>query len=247
MTDPHDRASYGRYRRSVRRVLLVVVGIVLITVGAGLATVALGGRGAVAVQGSVICAKEGLRVLTPRVAAQGDGLRLKVANVGHDRRYEVVSSGAPDAPAIAGMLPEDGTIELRLALAPGEITFACLRAGTGERMEARFDLRDPGDLWTSDSLACADPESGVFETDHREEPFEDTARRALPGLLPLDLLVVPGYPRTAWHGELHVVIRDEEVVGRVVRALNHGTWNVAVDACSWTGLTEGAAAETGAT
>jgi hypothetical protein len=237
----------GRYRHAVRRGLAVVIGFVVIAVGAVLATVALGGRGDLAGVGRVVCAKEGARVVTPAVAAQVDGLHLQVVNVGKDRRYEVSSRGVPGSGPITGVLPADGVVDLQLALAPGEVEFACLRAGTGERLVALFELQDPAELWTPDRLACAEPDSGVFETDYAVEPFEKTARRALPGIQDADVLAKPGYPDTRWHGELHVVIRGERTVGRVARVLNHGTWNLAVDACPGTGLTQGAVAETGAT
>lgn len=232
-----------RYRQGVRRAA-VVAGFAVIVVGAVLATVALGGRGGVVSSGSVLCEKDGVRILTPRVVVQEDGLHLRVVNVGRDRRYEVASAGSTP---VAGVLAADGVLDLRLALAPGDVTFACERPGSGEWLTAGFDLRDPDELWTPAELDCPDPDSGVFETAYREEPFERTARRALSGLLPLDLLVVPGYPANAWHGELHVVVRDERVVGRVARALNEGTWNVSVDACVGSELTQGAMAETGAT
>ena len=232
---------------AVRRGLTVLTGFVIIGVGVVLATVALGGRDDLAEVGRVVCAKEGVRVATPAVAAGPGGLHLQVVNVGKDRRYEISSGAGAGSQAIGGVLPRDGLVDLQLALAPGELEFACLRAGTGERLSTRFELHDPDGLWTSDALACADPDSGVFETEYAEEPFEDTARRALPGLLASDVLVKPGYPETAWHGELHVVIRDDEEVGRVARVLNHGTWNLTVDGCAGTGLTRGAVAETGAT
>jgi len=237
----------GRYRHAVRRGLAVVIGFVVIAVGVALATVALGGRGDLAGEGRVVCAKEGARAATPAVAAQVDGLHLRIVNVGRDRRYEVASRDVPGSGVTTGVLPADGVVHLQLALAPGQVEFSCLRAGTGERLVALFELEDPADLWTPERLACAEPDSGVFETDYAVEPFEDTARRALPGLQDADVLVKPGYPDTRWHGELHVVIRDERTVGRVARVLNHGTWNLAVDACPGTGLTQGAVAETGAT
>ena len=237
----------GRYRHAVRRGLAVVIGFVVIAVGVVLATVALGGRGDLAGEGRVVCAKEGARAVTPAVAAQVDGLHLRIVNVGRDRRYEVASRDVPGSGVTTGVLPADGVVHLQLALAPGQVEFSCLRAGTGERLVALFELEDPADLWTPERLACAEPDSGVFETDYAVEPFEDTARRALPGLQDADVLVKPGYPDTRWHGELHVVIRDERTVGRVARVLNHGTWNLAVDACPGTGLTQGAVAETGAT
>lgn len=226
----------------VRRGVAVFIGFVVIAVGA----VALGGGDEVPRVGRVVCAKEGARVLTPVVSTQTDGLHLQVVNVGKDRRYEV-SSRTTAAGTIAGVLPADGIIDLQLTLSPGEIEFACLRVGTGERLVVSFELQDPDELWTPDALACADQDSGVFETDYAVEGFEETARRALPGLEDADRLVKPGYPDTDWHGELHVVIREERTIGRVVRVLNHGTWNLTVDACPGTDLTEGAVAETGAT
>ena len=114
-------------------------------------------------------------------------------------------------------------------------------------MIARLQVRDPAGLWVPEALDCAEAESGVFETGYLEETFEATARRALLGLREADRLVKPGYPDTLWHGELHAVVRDGRTVGRVVRVLNHGTWNLTVDACPGTGLTAGAVAETGAT
>jgi hypothetical protein len=227
----------------VRRWVLVVAGVVVIVVGAALGTVALGGGSSTA-SAQVTCSRQGVRVLTPRVLAQEDGLHLRVVNVGDARRYEVGSEGSTP---VAGVLSEDGIVDLRLALAPGEVRFACRRAGTGEWLVGRFELQARDGSWTSDALACADPDSGVFETRYLDEPFEDTARRALPGLWPLDRLLVPGYPETAWHGELHVVLRDDQVVGRVVRVVDHGAWNLSVDACPGSGLTQGAIAETGAT
>lgn len=224
-----------------------MIGLAVIVVGVGLATFALGGNEDLPRVGRVVCAKEGVRVATPTVVAGADGLHLQVVNVGPDRRYEISSRAVRVAAPFGGVLPADGVVDLRLAIAPGDVAFECLRSGTGERLSAVFELQDPGGLWIPDALACLDPDSGVFETDYAVEPFEATARRALLALDDDDVLVKPGYPDTRWHGELHVVIRDEETIGRVVRVLNHGTWNLTVDACPGTGLTLGAVAETGAT
>jgi hypothetical protein len=232
----------------VRREGTVVVGFAIIATGVVLATVSLiSGRDDAAAVGSIACSRDGVMVQTPVVMARADGFHLQVVNSGADRRYEIRSVGTQGTPATAGVLPEDGVVDLLLALAPGELEFACLRARSGERMIAHLELRDPARLWTPEALTCADPASGVFETGYREETFEATARRALPGLLEGDRLVKPGYPETRWHGELHVVVRDDRTVGRVVRVLNQGTWNLTVDACAGTGLTQGAVAETGAT
>lgn len=222
------------------------IGFVVMGVGVMLATMAFGGGGGAARVGRVVCMEDGVRVLTPGVAATADGIHLQVANVGQDRHYQVVSEADPRAPATGGVLPGDGVVDLVLTLPPGEAEFTCLRAGTGEPLVARFDVLDPSDDWVPVSLACADPASGVFETDHAVEPFDETARRAVSGLRRSDVLVKPGYSGTAWHGELHVVIREDRVVGRIARVLNHGTWNLSVDACAGSGLTKGAVAETGA-
>lgn len=244
---PRTCLRAGGYRLAVRRGVTIVVGFAIMAGGVAVATVALGGRGEAPVVARVVCAKEGVRAVTREVLAGSDGLHLQVVNVGSDRRYEVVSSVTPATGAAAGVLPADGVVDLRLALAPGAFEFACLRAGTDERLAVSLELLDPDGLWTPEALVCADPDSGVFETEYALEPFATTARRALPGLQSTDRLVKPGYPDTQWHGELHVVFRDDRVVGRAVRVLNHGTWNVTVDACPGSGLTRGAVAETGAT
>jgi hypothetical protein len=214
----------------------------MIGAGAVVWALALGRGGEPALVGSVLCEGEAVRVQTPIVRAQVDGVHLQVVNSGAARPYEVRSD---DALPTTGVLPEDGVVDLVLPLAPGVVGFTCFRAGSGEPVTASFELQDPDGLWQPGVLACDRPESGVFVTTYAEEPFGRTARRAVLGLVAADRLVKPGYPGTAWHGELHVVVRGDRVIARIVRVLNHGRWSVTVDACPGSGLTRGAVAETG--
>jgi hypothetical protein len=224
----------------------VAAAIGMVIVGGVIAAVALsGGQAPTPAVARLTCAQEGVRVLTPEVLAGSDGMDLEVANSGKERRYEVHSLAGGEV--FTGILPADDVARFRLSVAPGQVEFACLRVGTGERLTGRLRLLDPAGRWVPEALVCPGPDSGVFETTYAEEPFEQTARRAVPGLRSSDRLLKPGYPDTAWHGELHVVVRGGRNVGQIVRVLNHGTWNVTVDACPGTGLTQGAVAETGAT
>ena len=233
--------------RSVRREVGDVAGIGMVIVGIVIAVVALTASDEpVPSVGRVVCGKDGVRVATPQVVARSDGMRLEVENIGKERRFEIGSLAEAGQP-VTGVLPRDGIARLQLSLAPGEVEFACLRVGTGERLVGRIELLDPDGLWTPAALACDDPESGVVEIGYADEGFGASVRRALAGLQDRDALVRPGYPETAWHGDLHVVLRDGENVGRVVRVLERGSWNLTVDACPGSGLARGAAAEVGAT
>ena len=186
----------------------------------------------------ITCEPDAVQMDASSVRARADGVHVAVANLSRALYLDFTSADGESTerlPLTPGLL-EQATF----ALPPGRVRVACVAGReTGRpRRPATLLVLDPSGLWVSPRLACDDTVTIDYEIDLAEEEAEATFRRSLPGLIATDELVKPGYPRTRWHGDLLLVVREGESVARVTRAESEGRWDVAVDACPGAGLTD---------
>jgi hypothetical protein len=224
---------------AVRR-LVVVVGVV--TIAAGI-TIAGGFPSEPAPDvapppsvARVVCETGGAVLRAPTVVAARDGVHLAVTNASGADLLEIRS--ATDEPLAETPLDLDALTNAVFQIPPGPVTVTC---GAGDAGASVLQILDPRERWVSPTLACGEEEVERVELTTEEipgEPAVGTARRAVPGLRGSDELEKPGYPGSLWHGDLLVVIREGEVVGRITRAQNRGEWSVVVTACPGSGLTD---------
>lgn len=223
----------------------MVVGVVIVAGGIGMT----GGFGSTSEDlagpapdvARVACQPLATVVRTPVVLAGRDGVRFAIDNASRAQFLDVRSetdAQLAEAPIVPGEVTE-----AVLTIPPGTLSVTC-SAGVGmgtDRSAGTITVVDLQDRWISPELACNERnvETASFEAGQRsDETAEDTARRAVPGLLGSDLLVKPGYPGTLWHGDLLTVVREGEAVGEVTRAQDRGTWNVVVTSCPGTALSD---------
>jgi hypothetical protein len=187
----------------------------------------------------VVCQPLGTVVRTPRVNAERDGVHLAVTNLSKAELLEI-RSASDDLLAEAPIEP-DGVTENVFTIPPGDVTVTCLsgRLEGRDRSAAVLDVLDTAP-WISPTLACGDDVDLVELTAEEipDEPAAATAGRTVPGLRSSDTLAKPGYPNSRWHGDLLVVLREGETVGRITRAEDRGAWSVVVTACRDSGLTD---------
>jgi hypothetical protein len=138
-------------------------------------------------------------------------------------------------------LGDGDTSEAVLAVPPGSVRVSCLRdRASGPAPASVLAVVDPLELWISPELACSKVVEREFQSRFAgtdEDPVE-TVRRTIRDLVSEDEIAKPGYPRTRWHGDLVVVIRDGRTIGRVTRAQHQGGWAVALTACTGAGIVE---------
>jgi hypothetical protein len=230
---------------AVRR-LVLVAGIVTIAAGiaaAGGLSLEPGPAAPVFPEAArIVCQPEGTVVRTETVLARRDGVHVVVENASRAQLLEIRSD--TDAPLGEVPIAAEGTTEATFTIPPGAVTVTCEsgRQDGRDRTAAVLAIVDPRDRFVPTTLACGDAELEMREFVAEEIAGEDpnvTAHRTVPGLRPGDRLEKPGYPATQWHGDLLVVVREGENVGRITRAQDRGLWSVVVAACPGTGLTDG--------
>jgi hypothetical protein len=188
----------------------------------------------------ITCEPDAVRLDATSVRARVDGVHVAVANLSRALYLDFTSADGESTerlPLTPGLL-ERATF----ALPPGRVSVECVagREMGRPRRPAALLVVDPLRLWVSPSLACEETVTMDYEVDLAVagEDAAATFRRSMPGLLSTDELLKPGYPRTAWHGDLLIVVRESETVARATRAESEGRWDVSVDACPGVGLTD---------
>ena len=222
----------------------MLVGVVAIALGLA----AAGGFGRdlpppateIARQARVVCTPDAARVETERVAALRDGVHVVVEN---DAGAAVLEIRSPADELLDDLpLSSDTPTEGILPLPPGPVSVTCVADDEdGSGGVGVLTVVDLGDRWIPPDLAC-DP--GTVERHEYvtalipEERPTETARRAVPGLRGDDVLESPGYPASAWHGDLLVVVREGQAIARIARADDNAAWHVFIEACPGAGLTD---------
>ena len=195
-----------------------------------------------ATQARVECQPEGTVVRTESVLVARDGVHVLVDNASRARLLEIRS--ATDEPLGEIPISTDAVTETTFQIPPGPVTVTCAsgRDTDRERTAAVLMILDPHDRWITPDLVCPDEGLETAEFTVEQIPLEAasvTARRAVPGLRGSDEVKKPGYPGSLWQGDMEVVIREGETIGRITRAQDRGTWHVLVAACPGTGLADG--------
>ena len=226
----------------MRRIVLVV-GIAVAVAGVGVIAAVSSSDGGAAPASDVlhiVCDEGGATIPVPEVVARADGVHIAVANPGEATSIDLrpVNGGPTDV--VGTQLAPAGTTEAVFSIPPGRALVACVDEGTaflGRTGEVL--VRDDAGFWFPPELDCALTRNIELDTFVLEEPPEDTARRAVKGLLDTDELRKPGYPGTRWQGDLLIVVREGSSIARVTRGQNHGRWAVFVDVCPDNHLSEG--------
>ncbi|MEX0753492.1 MAG: hypothetical protein WD556_00025 [Actinomycetota bacterium] len=141
-----------------------------------------------------------------------------------------------ESSGIGGGLDRHGRVVL--GADPGRFEVSCSGADRKMAVPAPISVVDPEGLWISPELSCADPpqvEVPLGTTPVRDEA-EAVAGR-LPGLLPGDEVIKPGYPTTSYKlGPLFIVQRGGQVVGRFTVLRPPRGWIAVLQACEGSGL-----------
>ena len=182
----------------------------------------------------VVCTATGIRVETPTVAPQPDGIHFEIVN-DTDTERSFSLSGANTG---LGFGAPPGTTEQVVDLGPGALTVGCDDPATEPEAGEPIEIVDPEGIWVSTQLSCPEQFSSVTDyiqgaQGETSDPLE-AARMALEGygLEPDDVFEPAGYPEA----EVPKVrlVRDGEPLA-VVDLLDDGSgkWLVStVTGCS---------------
>jgi hypothetical protein len=162
-------------------------------------------------------------LLTPRVAAQPDGVHVRVTNTSSlDLSLQVEGVGGDNAPV--------GERESVWQLAPGEVRLRCLDPAVDAGSPGGYvtvEVVDPAGLYVSPELGCASvvgmtPEYAEGWMGYQGDPVE-AARVLLTGLLEGDVVERAGYPGST--EPIVRIVREGAVVGSVhLRDDGQGGW-----------------------
>jgi hypothetical protein len=161
--------------------------------------------------------------LTPVVAAQPDGVHVRVTNTSSlDLSLQIEGIGGDNAPV--------GEHESVLPLAPGEVRLRCVDPASDAGSPGEYvtvEVVDPAGLYVSPELECTSvvgmtPEYPEGWMGYRGDPVE-AARVLLTGLLESDVVERAGYPQSS--EPIVRIVREGAVVGRVhLREDGQGGW-----------------------
>jgi len=253
-TGPHGDVSpsNGRGRRAVAATMAIVVFIAAAWFAFGL------WREHKAVPGDPVaesvlrleCQPNGaVRVLSPVVAAQPDGVHVAVS-FPQEGLWELAVTGW--APAVMGQpssifdqQPGEETTETVLSeVAPGAQQVACYRSDQGTIIWASdvvpnmrpFEVVDPRHLYLPAELSC--PADDQVKEDPRKlwrDTWPDVpTAQTLPGVLPTDVVELAGYPGAEQTWPWVRIVRD----GAVIAAVRTRNGRAAMDvvACAGSGV-----------
>lgn len=171
----------------------------------------------------VACDGSTTTVLTPRVAAQPDGVHVRVTNTSSlDLSLQVEGVGGDNAPV--------GEHESVWPLAPSEVRLRCLDPAVDAGSPGGYvtvQVVDPAGLYVSPELDCSSvvamtPEYPEGWMGYQGDPVE-AARVLLTGLLEGDVVERAGYPQSS--EPVVRIVREGVVVGRVhLREDGQGGW-----------------------
>jgi hypothetical protein len=160
----------------------------------------------------ITCDADTTKILTPAVAAQPDGVHIRVDNAS-GRDLDLAFKG------IGGTGVEAGTSTVVWDLRPGTVGVRCLQKTADPDAAAGYlplRVEDPSKLWVSPDLECAGASQvgggGSFPkgaTGEKGDPV-DIVRRTTNGLLASDVVEYAGYPKA---DERQVrVVRDSSTI-----------------------------------
>ncbi len=183
----------------------------------------------------VACEKDGVRIETPSVKPQPDGVHLEILNnAGSERSFSISSADGGGM----GLGASPGTSTQVVDIEPGTLTVACGDPATEPDAGEPLEVVDKDAVWVSTRLSCPERFSEVADyavgaRGETSDPLE-AARKAVEGygLEPDDVFERAGYPK-AETARVRLV-RGGELLA-VVDLIDDGTgkWLVSmVNGCS---------------
>jgi len=196
----------------------------------------------------VICDDSGTRTTTPVVRPQRDGIHVIFRNLGGFGQFFFPTPAESSSSDLGhgGPLERGRATEATTFNGPGTFLAGCLRHGQSSYSEgirfARIMTVDPEGLFTPDTPDCEPGKRGIY----RRMGSADLAAvvRTVPGVLPTDQVLRPGYPDQGWMVEPRIVIRDDRAVALITLfgPLSESPpptsveWKLWVDACPDSGI-----------
>jgi hypothetical protein len=195
----------------------------------------------------VVCDEAGATATTPVVRPQRDGIHVGFDNRAGYREYFLPDSEFQPSNGHGDRLP-GGRTEALTENGPGAFFAGCFRnpADEGRITDPGYVSLfaiDPEGLYTPEALDCDTPERHVLR---RVGPAGDLGAivRTIPGVLPDDVVLRPGYPDEAFIFEPRVVKRADRAVARISAFLpsfaspppSPTNWKLWVDACPGSGI-----------
>jgi hypothetical protein len=195
----------------------------------------------------VVCDGAGATATTPVVRPQRDGIHVVFDNRAGYRAYFFPDSEFQPSVGHGGRLSGSRT-ETLTENGPGAFFAGCFRSSADEGRitdpgYVSLFATDPEGLYTPEALDCDAPERHVLR---RVGPAQDLVAlvRTIPGVLPDDVVLRPGYPDEAFIFEPRVVRRADRAVARISTFVpsfespppSPRNWKVWVDACPGSGI-----------
>jgi hypothetical protein len=164
----------------------------------------------------VVCTEDGVRVDTPTVSVQPDGLHMHVTGDGLPAKVvDLYPSGRGSITLEFG--EQSNGLDSRTALVapPGLAEVSCRDAGEPRTRDgaAAIEILDPGAIWNHEAMSCPGDDvrnSGGFWFYDSVNAMASGIARSVPGILPSDEISYGAYPSMAfarWR-----VVRDGAVV-----------------------------------
>jgi hypothetical protein len=170
----------------------------------------------------MVCAANGARVQTPVVVAQPDGVHITVVGASRATRFEVHADGWDRSSGIGRALRGRATTEWT-SIPPGGVTVTCLSPHAINPPSARFTVVDPNGYWTPQQPTCSGLTAfgrvnvlAPVSTDLGPKEARTVLAPYFHGLLPGDRILQPGYPAQQYKVPFFVVVRDGEVIAKMV-------------------------------
>lgn len=197
------------------------------------------------------CGPVGAEVLTPVVAAQPDGVHLRIEDARPLDAVEFANAAEPNG-SFGGPV-RDGTGVWPIE--PGMFYVECLEslAETYQGLEtARFEVVDPNGYWVPGTPGCREEDRllkvSTYESGGADYVDDETTIRALMhSIEPMDEVRLPFYPEGGGAKDLrYVVVRDEHVIASLSVGLSDdqdpygpGLTEVTGQACASSGIAQG--------
>ena len=192
----------------------------------------------------VVCASDGIRLDTPMVRAQQDGVRFVFEGRGKwwgaELHHQTWADGTAENIA---QFQDDPMITATSAIAPGRITVACLQAPDSgyadvDTATTTLTVVDPEGLYVPWDLVCGFGTQSRVTVQAGRDTDPEKAYRQVGGVRASDEFKQPKYPGSAQYSAAdRVLLRDGAVIARFLGGGGvGGEWDLLVNACPGTGI-----------
>ncbi|MGH2792568.1 MAG: hypothetical protein ACRDJ0_16490 [Actinomycetota bacterium] len=197
----------------------------------------------------IVCGDKGASSLHPNVRGGNRGVNLVFENRSKAEEFYVREYDKPDSNQ-GGSLASEKTV-VTASFPPGELLVGCFSGEAADYYATNLpeytiiNVIDPGNLHSPTDLDCHNAaKGGEFDGGPRPNDVRSVDMRSIadgimrttvPGLLKDDVLNRPGWPRSSWHSEPRVVVREGHRVAMLSLWLG-SRWTVSVEACSGSGI-----------